>query len=580
MKLLSFLLFILSLNLISCSGKDEANDRTVYGILEYKVKGLDPIMASDKYSSRVLSQIYEGLYGYHYLKRPLELVPQIAEALPEVSQDGLSYTIKLKKGLFFQNDPVFKNSKGREIIADDVIYSWKRLADPNNSSPGFWVFDGRIQGLNQWREKVKKGQADYKTPIKGLSASDRYTLQITLNKKFPQFLHLLAMTFTKIVPREAVEVYGKDFINKPVGSGPFRLKKWTRGSQIRLVRNEHYREDFYPSEGTELDKSLGRLQDAGKKLPLADEVVIKIMPEQQSIWLNFKKGNIDFSIIPKDNFTEILPQGKLSPDLAKKGIRIHGEPRADVTYFAFNMDDPLFGKNKKLRQAMAMAYDSQTCRKKFFNDTGIVAQSVIPPHIDGYEEGFYSPVAYNLEKAKSLLAEAGYPNGKGLPEIRYELASAASVSRQMGEFMKEEMAKIGIKMRLVTNTWPQFEKKVKSRKAMMFGMAWSADYPDGENFLQIFYSKNSSPGSNASNFSNLEYDNLYLKASSMPPTPQRTELYKKMNRMIAEETPAFFNMHRAQNQPYHGWLKNYKEHTIIHDFYKYLRVDAKKTLST
>ncbi|MCJ8275806.1 MAG: hypothetical protein HRT44_09880, partial [Bdellovibrionales bacterium] len=381
---------------------------------------------------------------------------------------------------------------------------------------------------------------------------------------------------TSVVAKEVVDKYGKEIINHPVGTGPYKLVQWIRNSEVRLTANPTYREAIYPTEGSEDDKKMGRLEDAGKKLPLTKNVVIKIIPERQPQWLAFLKGQLDHAIVPKDNYSQVFDGKTMKKEIADKGIRIHMQYRPDYTYLTFNMEHPILGKNINLRKAIAYAYDVKTSLEKFYNNRGIEANGPIPPGLDGYDPGFKKPVNYNLEMAKDYLVKAGYPGGKGLPVFSFELTNTGSWSRQMGEYIKNQLDLIGVKIKVSPNTWPQFDKKVKSKKADMFQMAWNADYPDAENFLQLYYSKNISPGSNNSNFMNREYDALYEKAMALPPGPQRTELYKRMVIFLNKEMPTTFLIHRIFRLPYQGWLKNYKEHSIINDFYKYLAVDEEK----
>lgn len=570
------LLLIASFLTFSCTNKVNQDSSTIYGVLDANIPGLDPIQANNKYSSRIIAQIHEGLYHYHYFKRPLELEPQLAESMPKVSKDGLTYTIKIKKNIFFQDDSAFPNNKGRELTANDFIYSWKRLADPSNKALSWWVFDGKIKGLNEWRESFQKAKATYESPIEGLNAPDKYTLVIKLTRPFYQFNLLLAMPSTFVVAKEVVEKYGKEIINHPVGTGPYKLARWVRNSEVRLEKNPTFRNETYPSEGTKEDKEKGFLADAGKKLPLTDTISIKIIPERQPLWLSFMKGQLDHGIVPKDNFSQVFDGKQIRQEILDKKIGIHMQYRPDYTYFTFNMEHPVLGKNHNLRKAMAYAYDIQTSLEKFYNHRGIESNGPIPPGLDGYDPNYKKPIHYDLKKAKEYMEKAGFPEGKGAPTLNLELANSGSWSRQMGEFVKNQMALIGLNIKITSNTWPQFDKKVKSKKADIFQVAWNADYPDAENFLQLYYSKNVSPGSNNANFMNREYDSMYEKAASLPPGKARTELYKKMVIFLNEKTPAIFLIHRIYRLPFHGWLKNYNEYPVVHDFYKYLRVDEKE----
>lgn len=561
---------------VGCTKKQDSSDTSLYVSLTANVKGMDPVQADDRYSNIVINQIYEGLLGYHYLKRPLELVPVLAEAMPEVSKDGLTHTFKIRKGVKFQDDESFTGGQGREVTAEDFIYSWKRLADPANRSTGFWVFDGKIVGLNEWADAKEKGEADYTTPVAGLSAPDSHTLVIQLKEPYYQLHYVLAMGFTTVVPKEAVEFYGEEFLNHPVGTGPYKLEKWIRNSSITLVKNPTYRDVTYPAEGEAGDEEAGLLADAGKKLPLNDKVVLTEVLEDQPRWLNFQRGNLDFLGIPKDNFDSAVQQNQLTEEMKSKGIDLVITKEQDVTYTAFNMNDPVLGKNKKLRQAMSMAYDTDTVITQFYNGRAIVAHSPIPPDIDGYEESFKNPYkTFDVEKARALLKEAGFENGEGLPTFDFDTLSTTT-SRQMAESFQQQMSQLGIKLNIRTNTWPQFQERIKKGQVQIYGIAWGADYPDAQNFLQLFYGKNLSPGPNGSNYQNPAFDKIYETSLKTPPGAARTKLYHQMRDMVVEDTPWIFATHRLGYYLHHGWLKNYKPQSIIGDQFKYLRVDGEE----
>jgi ABC-type transport system substrate-binding protein len=287
--------------------------------------------------------------------------------------------------------------------------------------------------------------------------------------------------------------------------------------------------------------------------------------------------------VPKDNFDQAVVNGKdLHPDMAKKGIRLNMMSSLDTTYVAFNHEDPLFKNNLKLRQAMSLAYDRVESNKLFYNNTAVVAQSIIPPGIAGHKKDFKNPfVERDVEKAKKLLAEAGYPEGKGLPELTYETIGS-TVARQMAEFFAKCMSDIGIKIRISTNTWPELVKKTNTKSVQIFGMAWGADYPDAENFFGLLYGPNGAPGSNSSNYKNPAFDKLFQQATVMQDSPERTALYEKMYVMAAEDVPWIFGVHRTAVTLFHGWLKNYKYTEFTNAQAQYLNVDleAKKELAS
>ncbi len=586
MKKISFILSILALvGLLgtSCTKKADIKGKTLNMAVSSQVKGMDPIYANDRYSSNEVARIYEGLLEYHYLKRPYTLVPNLAEAMPIVSKDGLTYTFKMKKGIMFQNDAAFPEGNGRELVAEDFVFSIKRLADPKLQGLGWWLLDGKITGLNEWRKKYTElPTVDYEEEVEGLKALDRYTLQFKLAKPFPQFLYALAMPFTFAVAKEAVAKYGNEFLNHPVGTGPFAIKDgvFKQTKKITYVKNPTFREKKFPCEASAKFEKEGLLADCGKKLPLVDRVIVNIIEEDQPRWLNFQKGKVEYVSVPKDNFDTVIPDAKnLSPEYLSKGIDLMVSPSLDVTYTAFNHDLKLFKDNVKLRQAMSLAYDVNTSNKLFYNNQAIPAQSVVPPGIAGHIENYVSPYRGNgspeqLVQAKKLLAEAGYPEGKGLPEITYDCPSS-TVSRQIGEYFKKQMAKIGINVKVTQNPWPELQKKITTRNVMAYGIAWGADYPDAENFLQLLYGPNKAPGANGSGYNNPELNRLFKVAAVMQDSPERTALYEKMNRIAAEEVPWIYGVHRQSFVLKHSWLKNFVNSDFDAGIAQYLNIDKK-----
>lgn len=568
------LLVSAALLVFGCSKQNNFDEREINLISPEKISGFDPINASDRYSGNEIGKVYEGLFEFHPLKRPYELMPNLAESLPTVSSDGLTYTIKLRKGVLFHDSQAFPNGKGRELKADDVIYSLKRLADPKLNAKGWWVIDDRLSGLNEWRAKYASADAtNYEESIDGLKKVDDYTVQFKLKKPFPQFLYALAMPYTFIVAKEVVDHHGKEFLNYPVGTGAFILPKFEQTSMITYVRNPTFREKFYPSEGEEGDDKLGLLADAGKKLPLVDKINVHIIVESQPKWLSFQKAKDDLLEVKDVNIPQSINENKeLRPEHKEKGIRLLMKPMLDVTYFAFNHEEPLF-KNKKLRQAMSLAFDRAGYNKMFHENTAFDAMGPVPPGLGGYRKEFKNPyVKYDIELAKKLLAEAGYPGGKGLPKIVVQTRSD-TVARQQVEFFEKSMAKIGIDIDLGMNTWPELVNKVTKKQHQMYTMAWGADYPDAENFLGLLYCPNQSPGSNGANYCNADFDAIYKTATIMQDSPERTALYEKLNEMAALDVPWIFGFHRTDIYLAQAWLKNFKHMEFNHTQFQYLNVD-------
>jgi len=564
----------------SCSPKGGSAPNVLNYPMISDAKTLDPAFVGDLYSNMASTLAYEGLLEYAYLKRPHELVPLLAESMPEVSKDGLTYTFKIRKGVLFADHETFPQGKGRELKAKDFVYSYLRVADPKNDTGNYWIFEGRIKGLDLWREAQKKATAaNFDTVVEGIQATDDYTLQIKLVKPYPQLLYVLAMAPTYVVPREIVEKLGKDFGNTTAGTGPFKLARWMRPTRLSYVKNPSFRGQQYPTEGEEADKTNGNLADAGKSIPFVDGVELHVFVENQPMWLNLLSGSLDLSRVPKDNFKQAIDPATstLLPELASKGIGAHKAPQPEISYEAFNMDDPLIKKGgANLRKAISLALDKRKAIELFFNNQAVLGQSPVPPDFAGYDPEFKNPYAeYNPEKAKEYLAKAGFPEGKGLPEINYETIQGTD-SRQQAEKIQADLAKIGIKVRINVNSFPELTEKINKSRAQMWGIAWGADYPDAENFFQLLYCKNKTPGPNGANYCNPTYDKLYEKLSVMRDSPERRKVIRQMVDIFVEDLPWIIERHRIfwfLTQP---WLKNFKSGYMGAIEAKYLRVDTER----
>lgn len=577
LKLGPYLLILLAL---SCTGKNEEAGVFRFYAKE-SVRSIDPILASDVYTQQIVGQIYEGLFHFHFLKRPVQVEPLLAEAMPEVSADGLIYKLRIKKGIYFHDDKVFKGKK-RELTAADFIYSWKRIVDPRNRSENYWAFKDKIAGLDEWRELVGKGSANYDSPVEGLQSPGPFDLEIHLKRPYFQLLHVLSLGMSTVVPREAVEFYGQDFGINPVGTGPFRLGNWRTGSRLELVKNKNYHEQYYPSEGAVHDLGGEMLADAGKKLPLLDKIIIDEIPQEQPQWFQFLKGELDALLVPKDYTTVLLKNKTVAAEYQKKGIVARLVPSMDVTYIGFNTENRYF-KNKKLRQAMATSYDLARAWQMFYSGLSVPSHGPIPPDLEGYRKDFKNVLSrYDLEAGKKLMMEAGYPQGKGLPTFAYDIGSSSTTGRQMAEFFQQQMAQLGIKIKIQINSWPSFNEKVRKKKSDLFEMAWNGDYPDADNFFQLFYGGNISPGPNSANFKNQKFDTLFEAARRLPSGGERTALYQQMEDVVIEEVPWIFLFHRVRVVASQGWVKNYQYHPMIMDSMKYYRIDGqeKKRLSS
>ena len=569
----------------SCGGggkPDSENIMDMHVPMRLEIKGFDPSQANDLYSHIAIVQVYEPLYQYAYLERPYKVEPLLADGMPQVSEDRLTYTIRIKKGIRFQNDSCFieANGKGRGLTAKDVIYSFKRIADKRVNSNGWWIFRERIVGLDEFREKSgdAKGAKIYDESVEGLQAPDAHTLVIRLKKPYPQLKYILTMAYTCVVPREAVEMYGEEFLNHPVGTGPFQLDRWVRKSKIIFVRNPGFRKETYPTRGTKEDEEMGLLADAGKTIPFIDKLTFHVMKESSAMWLQFLAGNIDRAGIPKDNYDSAIDkEKKLRANLTDKGIHLWKTPQLDLTYIAMNMEDPILGKSPALRQALSLSVNVEQMIINLYNNRAIRAKGPIPPGLSGYHPDIENPYArYDPEAAKEKMKLARKELGLEPDEkinLTYDSQSNDITARQFDEFVIDYFSQIGVKVTYYVNTWPQFLERIKGKNGQIWGAAWGADYPDAENFLQLLYGPNESPGDNGANYKNPEFDRLYEKASVMPDSPERTEIYKQMAKIVIEDCPWIFSTHRLGFTLQHGWLKNFKPHDLSQNIYKYCRID-------
>jgi len=551
-----------------------------------RIRGFDPIRVSDVPSVQAVSKVYEGLYQYAYLERPYRVEPCLATALPDVSPDGLTYVIPLRRGIFFADDPCFTDTagRGREVTAEDWVYSLKRLADRRNRSVGYWVLNDRIDGLDEFREASGGATNDlYARSVAGIQARDRYTVVLKLKRPYPQLLWVLTMNYTFVVPREAVDRYAAGFVNHPVGTGPFILKEYRPNYRLEFVRNPAWirtgRVDRYPAAGADGDRTAGLLADAGKTVPFLDRIVQYVIGDPSTQWLMFLRGQLAASGISRDNWDAVLtPARTLRQDLADRGIRLSMSPALQTGYIGFNMEDPVVGgTNRLLRRALSCAIDSAQW-EKFYNGRVVRAKGPIPPGIDGYSDRVQT-WAFDPARARQLLADAGYPGGidprtgRRL-QLTIELGSTETETREAVELIIDFMNRVGINLRPNYQSWPLYLSRLERRDAQMFWLEWIADYPDAENFLQLFYGPNVSPGANHANYVNPAFDRLYEQARTMPDGSERTALYRAMTDIVIEDSPWIFLHHPLSCSLHHAWLGNFKPHDFPYGMLKYYRAGA------
>ena len=546
-----------------------------------RITGFDPVDTLDVATSKAVSRIYEGLLQFSYLERPYKLVPSLAVDLPVVSDNGLTYTFKLRDNIYFQDDICFDSGKGRKVTAKDFVYSIKRLADFQNGSSGWMFIKGKISGLDEFYDKSTfEGETDYSIDVLGLKALDDFTLQITLKKEYPQFLWFLAMPYVGVVPEEAVTFYKAKFKEHPVGTGPYVLKKWRRNFMTEFVINSKWRETGRVENFPEIPKGMENvITHSDGNLPYVDRVVSYVIDDVSTKWLMFLSGDVTIlGDVPRDYWDAVMTKtGQLQPIIKEKNIKLVAMPSLDVFYIGFNMDDPIL-KNINLRRAICCAFNFDAWNK-FHNSKFELAKSPIPPGIAGSLLEI-PPYAFNLKLAKEFMVKAGYPDGvdpmtKQRLRISLDLGKTDQNHRESTDLFVSFLEEIGIVVETKYNNWPTFLTKVSNRDAQLFRIGWIADYPDAENFLQLFVSQNVSPGPNRANFVDTKFDDMYSQIVSMQDTPERTKLYKDMARYIMEQVP-WINLHHRKNFTlYHNKLKNYVPSDFPYGMEKYYYIEEK-----
>jgi oligopeptide transport system substrate-binding protein len=559
-----------------------ADSKKVFNFLRTSAhKSLDPVKQFDSASAEIVSNVYDTLLQYQYLKRPYQLEPDLLAKMPELSADGLGYAFELRNDVRFIDDPCFAGGKGRTLTSDDVIYSIKRFADANLNAKSYPLMQGVIDGMDAFRAQTKTlgAATDYKKlQISGLIKLDDQHFTIKLTRANPLALFPLAATQLSIVPREAVERYGREFENHPVGTGAFSMKQFSRRGVMILQKNPHYHLS-YPAAGDPGDAERGLLADSGKRLPLVDEVQLPLIEEPQPAMLQFLSGKLDWLAMDRDNFVKMAWKDAsgfhLKPEFASK-FHLYSEPYLAIEYFAFNMKDGLLGKNKPLRQALAYALDIPSFLQKMRNGRGVALKTIVPLPIAGSErdvkaEGY----PHNLELAKKKLAEAGYPDGKGLPPITVEYRNSNSLTRQEFEFHRAQVAEAGITLKANFQTFTAFLERVEvTGNFQMTDAGWQADYPDAENFYQLLYGPNKVPGPNSTSYANPEYDKLYEQSRFMPNGPERYAIFARLSEIMREDVPIIITWSPIAVGLHQNWVKNLKRNMMIDLPAKYLDVDA------
>ncbi len=562
--------------------------RVAFAVAE---SGFDPQAQSDVYSGYVMRAIFEPLYEIEHLVRPFKLRTNTAEAMPEISDGGKTYTIKIQKGIFFKDDPAFEGKK-RELVAEDYVFGIKRVWDPKILSPrsNDYLEFGFI-GADEFNESAKKNGWDPDLPIEGLKAIDRYTLQLKLKKPDPLLLQWLAFYTSTPIAREVWTKY-KDTANKinnnPVGTGPYYLKEWVRSSKTVLEVNPVYRGMKFPETSDDpADKDL-IAQMKGKTLPAIGKIEISIIEESNPRLLAFRGKNIDIVDVPTDLVDSAMPGLKLADDLKSSNVNWQRAVLPALSYMYFNIEDPTTGGYTKdkiaLRRAIIMSFDSDEYVRLVWRGHAMPAAQMIPPTMIGHDARVKNASKFDPAAAKALLDKFGYididgdgwrdlPDGK--PLVMNFFSTPAARDREIDEFWKKSLDAINVKSNYNKQKWPDLLKQAKAKQLQSWTVGWNSALPDGLTFPSLLYSPKIGQA-NYSNFKNEEFDKLYEQARYMEHGPERVQLMRKLDE-IANSFSVWENgIYRYENTLVHPWVMGFKKHPFVNSPWWMYDIDTSK----
>ncbi len=561
--------------------------KTLHVAFPVAENGFDPQASYDIYSSDVCRAIFDSLYTYDYFARPVRLVPNTADGMPVISDGGRTYTIRLKRGIYFAADPAFKG-RPRELTAEDYVYSIKRIADPKVRSYWLYLLEKNLVGLDPVLAKARaSGTLDYDADIEGLQALDRYTLRIRFQRPDFAFQWWLTTVQFAAVAREVVDEY-KDASNRvmdhPVGTGPYALKQWTRGQKIVLEANPEFRDVRYPAPGAgsaAADAAIAKGL-AGKRLPLVGRVEISIIEEAQPRLLAFDTGALDYARVPPTLAEKALAGSTLRPELAQRGVVLHREVEPSIQFFFFNLDDPVVGgytpEKLALRRAISMSFDRDAQIRQLLHGQGIPANQPVPPPLYGHDPKYSARYGYDPAAARALLDRFGYrdrdgdgyretPDGKPLTIVLASTTDAAA--RASDELWKRCFDAIGVRVTFLKNKWPELNKMSEAGQLMMWGLGWISAIPDGRDYYSYFYSPNIGM-SNDARMRLPAFDALFERSLALPDGAERTALFDRMSDLVYDYAPWILDYYPYQNVVAQPWLRGYKQNVYVdHQWWYY-----------
>lgn len=571
--------------LMLLAGEAWAAHKVLHVALGSAETGFDPVMTSDINTAAIEQQLFESLLTYDYLARPAQLVPRLARVMPMVTDGGKTWTFILKQGVYFAPDAVFKGQK-REVTSADVAYTLMRFMDPSNRSPYKFLLDGHIQGLDARAAQARRaGHFDYDTPVAGLQILDRYRLAIHLNQTDFNFGQAMAQPMMGVVAREVIQAYAGDTASHPVGTGPYRLGRWVRASRIQLLRNPNYRQErWHFTAGSDPQDVRVVRQMEGKTIPQIDEIDLQIIEEPQSAWLSFGKGELDILGIPAQ-FAPLALQGdRLRPDWQARGIRLERSVDPAIAYYFINQQDLVFGGSQPekiaLRRAVFLAINDEEMIRVVAKGQAIRNAYPIPPGVAGYDPHYRSLLDYNPWLANRLLDGYGYrrdvegyrrlPDGR--PLVLHYTTGLSSQDRELDEVMKQSLDRIGIRFISNKRKFPDIIRAERQCLVQFRLSGWIADYPDGDNFMQLWYGPHTHEN-NASCYHDAEWDRLYEQTLHWPDSPERDQAYHRLARRLELQGVIKVSTSAQRNVLSQPWVWGFKVHPILPSVWSYLDLD-------
>ena len=598
----------------------DRDQKVLYSSFHEAPKTLDPAVAYTTAEHVITGNVYDTLLEYHYLARPYRLIPGLAVSVPKGQDlpDGKqTYRFQLRPGVLFHADPCFPpdaaGRRTREVTAADLAFALARIADPAVNSPvigsfaqieGFADFSKRLVALRRadkaFAALLVHEQYAKAGGIAGVLVHASHELEIVLSQANAQILYWFAMPFTTPVAWEAVAAYdGKDgrdsFADHAVGTGPFRLALYEKQYRFSLARNELWYATstanrdapgtLFPTEIDPKDVAEGRIDPAyaGRRLPFIDRVTFHREREDIPQFNKLIEGYYDDGGIIKESFDAVIQGGRLSPAMQAHGMRLDVSVEPSIFYVGFNMEDPVVGtpageRGRRLRQAMSVAVDSHQYLELFLNGRGLPAQTLLPPEIFGYDSSYKNPFRqYDVERARQLLADAGYKNGidpatGNRLKLSFDTSATTAAASLQFEYLANSWRQIGLDVEINATTYNQFQDKVRRGAYQIFHWGWLADFPDPENFFFLLACENArskSGGPNTAGFCNAQFDSLYQQMKYLPNDARRADLIRRMLAILESERPWIELFHLEDFVLSHAWLVNSKPMGISYPAYKY-----------